>query len=205
MRRGQRLSRLSTAPLVQPGKIDVNRFFPSIARESGLPGMAKQPPVVNFSQSSDELERRDQPVTEADLLILKRADEILSSPPVWNRHDTRVCKPEDKTWSLFCAIEKAPLDVLGEYHHREVALQEVRFAVEDVTKGIEFEHRMDYNNLPSTQFSDIKHIIKTATDRVNARLVAQKKKQEQSKIEAAVRTRLQRAGFQEKGGSAARI
>ena len=38
---------------------------------------------------------------------------------------------------------------------------------------------MDYNNLPSTQFSDIKHIIKTATDRVSARLVAQKKKQEQ--------------------------
>jgi hypothetical protein len=140
----------------------------------------KQPPVIGFSQSSDELERRDQPVTEEDLQILKRADKILSSPAVWNRHDRRVCKPEDKTWSLFCAMEKASLDVLGEYRHREVALQEVRFAVEDVTKGIEFEHRMmDYNNLPSTQFSDIKHIIKTATDRVGARLVAQKKKQEQ--------------------------
>ena len=96
--------------------------------------MAKQPPVVNFSQSSDELERRDQPATEEDLQILKRADEILSSPAVWNRHDTRACKPEDKTWSLFCAMDKASLDVLGEYHHREVALQEVRFAVEDVTK-----------------------------------------------------------------------
>ena len=116
-----------------------------------------------------------------DLEILKRADKILSSPAVWNRHDTRVCKPEDKTWSLFCAMQKASLDVLGEYRHREVALQEVRFAVEDVTKGIEFEHRMmDYNNLPSTTFSDIKHVIKMATDRVSARLAAQKK-QDKSK------------------------
>jgi hypothetical protein len=136
----------------------------------------KPQPRAEFSQSSDELERRDQPVTEEDLQILKRADKILSSPAVWNRHDTRVCKHEDKTWSLFCAMERASLDVLGEYRHREVALQEVRFAVEDVTKGIEFEHRMmDYNNLPSTRFSDIKRVLKTATDRVSARLAAQKK------------------------------
>jgi len=127
--------------------------------------------------TSDELERRDQAVTDEDLRILHRADEILSSAAVWNRHDTRVCHPTDKTWSLFCALEKASLDVLGEYRHREVALQEVRFAVEDVTKGIEFEHRlMDYNNLPSTTFEDIKAVLKVATDRVAARLAAQKKK-----------------------------
>jgi hypothetical protein len=50
----------------------------------------KQQPAVGFSQSSDELERRDQPVTEEDLRILKRADTILSSPKLWNRHDTRL-------------------------------------------------------------------------------------------------------------------
>jgi len=45
-----------------------------------------------------------------------------------------------------------------------------------VTKGMNFEHRMmDYNNLPATQFSDIKRVLKTATDRVSARLEAQKR------------------------------
>jgi hypothetical protein len=74
-------------------------------------------------------------------------------------------------------MEKASFDVLGEYHHREVALQEVRFAVEDVTKGVEFEHRMmDYNNLSSTGFEDIKKILKVASQRVNDRLAAQKRK-----------------------------
>jgi len=127
--------------------------------------------------TSDELERRDQPVTNEDLRILQRANQILASNTVWNRHDTRTCNPADKTWSLFCALEKASLEVLGEYRHRDVALQEVRFAVEDATKGKEFEHRlMDYNNLPSTTFADIKRILKVATDRVSGRLAAQNSK-----------------------------
>ena len=139
-------------------------------------------PSISQSQntavpSSDELERRDQVVTDEDLRILQRADAILSTPAVWNRHDTRVCDAADKSWSLFCALERASLDVLGEYRHREVALQEVRFAVEDATKGVEFEHRlMDYNNLPTTTFEDIKTILHVATDRVAKRLDTQKRK-----------------------------
>jgi hypothetical protein len=74
-------------------------------------------------------------------------------------------------------MEKASLDVLGEYRHREVALQEVRFAVEDATKGVEFEHRMmDYNNLSSTSFEDIKKILEISRRRVSDRLAAQKRK-----------------------------
>ena len=127
--------------------------------------------------SSDELERRDQPVTDEDVRILRRADKILASAAAWNRHDTRICKPTDTTWSLFCALEKASLEVLGEYRHREVALQEVRFAVEDATRGMELHHRlMDYNNLESTKFEDIQRVLKVAGDRVAARLEAQKRK-----------------------------
>ena len=115
-------------------------------------------------------------MTADDLRILQRADHILSSPAVWNRKDTRTCKPADRTWSLFCALEKASLDVLGAYRHREVALQEVRFAVEDATRGIQFEHRlMDYNNLASTRFKDIKAVLKVAADRVSARLPSQRR------------------------------
>jgi hypothetical protein len=77
------------------------------------------------------------------------------------------------SFSLFCALQKASIDVLGTYDHRRAALQEVRFAVEDATKGREFEHRlMDYNNLPETQFSDIKHILSAAKEKVVARLGA---------------------------------
>jgi hypothetical protein len=124
--------------------------------------------------ASDESERRDQVVGPEDLAILTRADEILSSAAVWNRRDTRICDQADRTWSLFCALEKASIYVLGEYRHREVALQEVRFAVEEASKGAQFEHRlMDYNNLPTTTFEDIKHVLAVATERVAARLADQ--------------------------------
>src|SRR5687768_7843858 len=76
-------------------------------------------------------EDRAQPVTEADVRILQRADAILASEAVWNRHDTRECSVEDTTWSLYCALMKAPLEETGAFDHRAAALQEVRFAVED--------------------------------------------------------------------------
>jgi hypothetical protein len=125
-------------------------------------------------RSTDETERRDQVVTSEDVAILQRADEILSSAAVWNRRDTRICNQDDRTWSLFCALEKASLFVLGEYRHREVALQEVRFAVEEASKGAQFEHRlMEYNNLPTTTFDDIKQVLAVATQRVTERFAAQ--------------------------------
>ena len=127
--------------------------------------------------TTDETELRDQVVTSEDVAILQRADEILSSAAVWNRHDTRICNQDDRTWSLFCALEKASLFVLGEYRHREVALQEVRFAVEEASQGKQFEHRlMDYNNLPTTTFDDIKRVLGVAKERVAARLTDQNAK-----------------------------
>ena len=135
-----------------------------------------QPPSIQFTETSPDAESRSQPVSAEDLRILQRAGQILSSPAVWNRQDTRTCQPSDRTWSLFCALEKASLDVLGEYRHREAALQEVRFAIMDATNNRPFEHRlMDYNNLPSTRFEDIKAVLKVATDRVSAKLPSQRR------------------------------
>jgi len=75
------------------------------------------------------------------------------------------------------AAQNTAVATSDELERRDVALQEVRFAVEDATKGKEFEHRlMDYNNLPSTTFADIKRILKVATDRVSGRLAAQNSK-----------------------------
>lgn len=129
--------------------------------------MAQNPRV----STTEESERRDQQVGPEDLAILTRADEILSSAAVWNRRDTRICDQGDRTWSLFCALEKASIFVLGEYRHRQVALQEVRFAVEEAANGARFEHRlMDYNNLPTTTFEDVKSVLAVATERVAARL-----------------------------------
>jgi hypothetical protein len=139
------------------------------------------------TQDNPTYEQRNQPVTKNDLLILKQADKILSDEAKWNRKDNRICNPEDITWSLFCSLQKASIEVLGQYDHRGAALQEVRFVVEDMTKGQEFEHRlMDFNNLPTTRFKDIKKVLQIATAHINSRL----KKEKMEKLNKDKRTKI---------------
>jgi hypothetical protein len=119
------------------------------------------------------LERRDQPVAPDDVRILTKAAELLKDESAWNRADDRECTDDEATGkrSLFCALQRACIEVLGKYDHRRVALQEVRFAVEDATRGRDFEHRLrDFNNLPTTRLADIQAVLKVAMDRVRSRL-----------------------------------
>ena len=125
-----------------------------------------------FEATSPEYERRDQEVSEEDLEILRKAQSILADESAWDRQDDRVCEATDTTWSLFCALHKASLEVLGEYQHRRVALQEVRFAIEDVSGGEKFAHRlMDFNNTRS--FEEVGKVLTIATRRVEERLADQ--------------------------------
>ena len=131
------------------------------------------------------LESREQPMTEADLRILQRADVLLKDPASWNHYDDRLCDDDEATGkrSLFCALKKADTEELGSYEHRNIALQEVRFAIEDATRDrqmifdalrhFRLPHRlMDFNNLPETRFEDIHNVLRAAETRVAARLSA---------------------------------
>jgi hypothetical protein len=118
------------------------------------------------------LERRNQPVTIEDLRILEKADAFLKDESAWNRHDDRHCDDDKASgkWSLSCALDVACIDVLGQYDHTRAALQEVRFVVEEVTAGRQFEGRlMGFNNLPETRFEDIKRVLRVAKERVATR------------------------------------
>ena len=144
----------------------------AIATGRGLDAVAgaQTPPLP---LTSSDLEGRDQPVTADDIRILTKAAELLKDESVWNRADDRECTDDETTGkrSLFCALQKACVEVLGTYDHRRVALQEVRFAVEDATRGRDFEHRLrDFNNLPTTRLADIQAVLKVAMDRVRSRL-----------------------------------
>ena len=117
-------------------------------------------------------ERRNQPVTVEDLRILEKADAFLRDESAWNRNDDRQCDDDKASgkWSLSCALDVACIEVLGQYDHTRAALQEVRFVVEEVTRGRQFEGRlMGFNNLPETRFEDIKRVLRLARERVAAR------------------------------------
>ena len=59
---------------------------------------------------------RPKPVTTDDLRILEKADALLKDESGWNRNDDRACDDDRATgkFSLFCALETACTEVLGE-------------------------------------------------------------------------------------------
>lgn len=111
-------------------------------------------------------------VADADFRVLARAQKILSGPSVWNRHDDRACEDDAKqnSWSLFCALYQASVEVTGVYRHHRPVMMEVRAVVGEVTNRRSFEHQLrDYNNLESTTYADIVSIFDGTQRRLQAR------------------------------------
>lgn len=110
--------------------------------------------------------------TTADVKIAQRAKRILDSPAMWNRADTRVCPKEAKTYSLYCALEKATDEVTGNFQHRSAAMQEARLVIDEIAPNRKkYEHRLkDYNNDPTTTFADIQKVFKLLQDHITERL-----------------------------------
>jgi hypothetical protein len=133
---------------------------------------ARTPAQVHAVAQADAImNAHDRVVDASDLAILDHALALITTESQWNRADTRQCDPADSRFTLFCALQKASIEVLGQYEHRRAALQEVRFAVEEATVGRQYEHRLrDFNNDPRTTLTDLRSMIAIARQRVSARL-----------------------------------
>lgn len=125
-------------------------------------------PISRFTVTAQALDfevdfANEVPPSDLDREIVQRAAGILSSEAVWNRADTRKCHPSDTKWSIYCAMEKATIEVTGGFHHRRPALELVRRIVEQRSAGKPYKHRlMDYNNDPSTRFADVQSLFAEA-------------------------------------------
>jgi len=110
---------------------------------------------------------REVAPSELDREILVRAAAILSSESAWNRADNRKCPPAATSWSLYCAMERATIEVTGAFHHRRPAMELVRQIVDERSTGRPYHHRlMDYNNDPTMRLADVRSIIADALSRL---------------------------------------
>ena len=102
-----------------------------------------------------------------DREILARAAKIISSDAVWNRADNRKCPATATTWSIYCAVERAQVEVTGGFHHRRPAGELLREVVDDRTKARNYNHRMmDYNNDTTTTLADVRSLFAEAIARI---------------------------------------
>ena len=130
--------------------------------------------VLGLQAQPDDSEARP-PVSKEDIAIVRRAAQILNSPAKWNRADNRVCPPAAKTFSLYCALEKATDELTKNFEHRGAAMQEARFVIEEIApEASQYSHRlMDYNNDPKTSFADIQGVFWLLEKRIAVRLASQ--------------------------------
>lgn len=121
-----------------------------------------------------DYEKRDIHVSQVDLDILIKASELLPNESAWRRGHASDCS-KSKSLDLYCALEKASVDVMGEYVHRQPALQEVRFAIDDNYKDRWQEHRLiDFNSHSDTSFADIKYVLNFAISTVRRKIAHNK-------------------------------
>jgi hypothetical protein len=102
-----------------------------------------------------------------DQKIVREAAKILSTEGAWNRTDNRQCPASATTYSIYCAMEKAAIDITGGFSHRRPALESVRSIVEERTAARKYHHRlMDYNNDRRTRLDDVQSLFKEALIRM---------------------------------------
>lgn len=138
-------------------------------------------------QSAADDSNARPPVTRADLEIVIRARAILDSPSKWNRADNRNCPAGARTFSLYCALETATVEVGGKSEHRGAALQEARFVIDEIVVNRNYSHRlMDYNNDPTTTFQDIQEVFSIVERLIALRLKAEVSNGGAAKVQPAV-------------------
>jgi ABC-type transporter MlaC component len=138
---------------------------------------------TNARQPAKESNDQDArpPVTKVDIEIAKRARALLRSESSWDRADrphitddpTTKCQPAAKQMSLYCALERATMEVSGKFEHRGAVMQEARFVIEGVEPDWEKKYHhllVDYNNDPHTTFQDIQNVLRSIEQRIAGRL-----------------------------------
>ena len=112
----------------------------------------------------------DVKADDNDLRIVAKARQFLSGPSVWNRHDDRICSDSRKkqSWSLFCALYQADLDVTGVYQPGRPVIQEARVAILEVAHRSFPRSLLDFNNLDSTTYADVVKVFDLTEQRIRA-------------------------------------
>jgi len=111
-------------------------------------------------------------VSEDDLEILQETRLLLAEESQWARNEETQCDLEAEAFTLFCALQKASFDVAEDFMLRRPALEEVRYAIDEISPELD-RRLIDFNNLETTDLAKIHLVIDMALERLQVRLGAQ--------------------------------
>ena len=106
-----------------------------------------------------------------DLVVLKRANELLGDTTSWNKVDDRMCDDDfsQKRWSLYCVLKQAYLDETDDFNHRAPALNIIREYISSLNPKRKYDHQvMDFNN--EQGFSEVKKVLRICIEKMESLL-----------------------------------
>ena len=127
-------------------------------------------PAVEFTFSERGLllawdEGVEAPPSQKDLDIFVAARELLSSEALWDREDDRDCENDEALIGLYCALASATATVMGQYQHRQPAMQAVRRVIGAEWPERVVDHRlMNFNNDSRTTLADVQRLFELAEE-----------------------------------------
>lgn len=130
-------------------------------RASGFTSVAAPVPVERnaYSEVPSALDRK----------IVERAAALIPSPERWNRDETFSCPSQASSYGIYCAMKEASIELTGRFQNQRPAMTLLRNLIDERTGGDRYSARMvDYNNLPTTTFSDVQNLFAEAIRRIDA-------------------------------------
>jgi hypothetical protein len=86
------------------------------------------------------------------------------------------CKPDAKTFTLYCAFQAASIAVTGKSDYDGPALEEVDQLVKRTAPNVEhYNDQMNYNNDPGVTFHDMQTLLQTVETNLEKRMALQQK------------------------------
>ncbi len=145
---------------------------PALVIKSQVAWLLVEDPLVDLYELSFWFQfDEDAPPTYQDLEILELAEATMSDERVWDRSANRRCSPSAVTWTLYCALRDATVEVTGEFHDRQPALVILREVIDGVFREFAFERPLiDYNTYEDAILVEMHRLLSSAQARVRQQL-----------------------------------
>ena len=151
-------------------KCNFFRYSPTYYSGNWIDGTSVQPMVLKkFNGQDAERQGHWFKASETEIKIIQHAQALLKSKDRWNKNDDRICI-STHSYSVFCALHQASVEIDGEYRHLRPAIKAVRESIEEKYPK-KYDHVLvDFNNSNQTSFSDIQEIFDSAQKKLKQQI-----------------------------------
>jgi len=155
---------------------DVQRFFDLLqGRIEGR--LAEQEEIVHLITAKPETPTPLAKVNQTDIEIVKKVQTLLDSRAKWDKTSSQDCKPDAKTFGLYCAFEAASVAVTGKSGYAGPAIEETRQLISmTAPNSPHYSARLvDYNNDPTVTLEELQALLKTVQINLERTMANQRK------------------------------